>query len=86
LDLSQRDKLFGMGGLIHTFTESVAKIGQSEAWKKKLNSNRLIFDLKLTAEISANLIKVKGPFTILTEVDHRGARPSRIIGAAPTVF
>ena len=39
--------------------------------EKKLDSNRLIFDLKLTAEISANLIKVKGPFTILTEVDHR---------------
>ena len=39
--------------------------------KKKFDSNQLIFDLKLTAEISANLIKVKGPFTILTEVDHR---------------
>ena len=39
--------------------------------KKKLDSNQLIFDLKLTAEISANLIKVKGIFTILTEVDHR---------------
>ena len=44
--------------------------------KKKLDSNQLIFDLKLTAEISANLIKVKGPFTILTEVDHRAPHPA----------
>ena len=32
-DLSQRDEHFGIGGLIHTLTESVEKIGQSEAWK-----------------------------------------------------
>jgi hypothetical protein len=72
-DLSQRDEHFGLGGLIHTLTESVQKIGQSEAWKRKILNElkSIIFAKKVTPKISANLDKVKGPFTILTKVDHR---------------
>ena len=37
-----------------------------------MSSNRFFFGKKVTAKISANLNKVKGPFTILTKVDRRG--------------
>ena len=32
-DLSEQREHFGIGGLIQSLTESVQKIGQSEAWK-----------------------------------------------------
>jgi hypothetical protein len=44
-----------------------------EIKKNEIDANRLIFDSKVTAEISANLMKVEEPFTILTKVDHRVA-------------
>jgi hypothetical protein len=46
------------------------KPGNEKFWTEL---NRLIFDKKATAEISANLNEVKGIFTVLAKVDLRAA-------------